>query len=144
MWNDFFHVAKAFFCFLEHYGDKIRRPRKVEQDTAEALQTEEGMTTNAEGERKVKLWYNDVFRPASNLSEAINKSQACNATMNHLGLKRFSDAKTELGKLGFNLDAVTNKKRYVSFKFDKAFVPIALREETSGAAASSSAAAMQQ
>ena len=68
VWNDFFHVARAFFCFLEHYGDKIRRPRKVEQDTAEALQTEEGMTTNAEGERKVKLWYNDVFRPASTLA----------------------------------------------------------------------------
>ena len=76
------------------------------------------MTTNAEGERTVKLWYNDVFRPATNLSEAINKSQACNATMKHLDLKRFSDAKTELGKLGFNLDAVTYRKRYVSFKFD--------------------------
>ena len=94
------------------------------------------MITNAEGERKVKLWYDDVFRPASNLNEAINKSQACNATMNHLGLKRFSDAKTELGKLGFNLDAVTNKKRYVSFKFDKEVVPIMLKE-TSDATASS-------
>ncbi len=73
-----------------------------------------------------------MFRPATNLNEAINKSQACKATMKHLGLKRFTDAKTELVKLGFNLDAVTNTKRYVSCKFDKTVVPISLKEEATG------------
>ncbi len=79
------------------------------------------------------------------MGEAINKSQACEATRKHLGLKRFTDAKSELYKLGFDSEARGNgTKRLVAFKFDNKAVPIALKEEASGAASSRSAAAIRQ
>ena len=138
VWNDLFHVAKAFYGFLEHYGDKIRRPRTVEQDTLEALQPEGGMTTTADGERKARQWYHELFQPADGSRNSINKSQACQAAMKHLGLARFSDAKSELTKLGFNLDARVNGKRFVTFKFQDHAVAVALKlEGAPGAAASS-------
>jgi hypothetical protein len=124
IFNDFFHVAKAFYPFLALYGDKIRRPRIVEADTAEAL----APRTTASVEEP---WYMQIFMPADDEHEALQPLQVRQATFEKLALRRMTDATTELKKEGFNLDArdVTGKNRCVKFKFpgtSKA-VPVAMK-----------------
>ena len=112
IFNDFFHVAKAFYPFLALYGDKIRRPRTVELDTAEALAPRE---TEASG----TPWYLEIFAPADADHEPLLPQQVRQMTLEKLGLRRLTDATTELKKLGFNLEArdSSGNARCVRFKF---------------------------
>jgi hypothetical protein len=89
VFNDCFHVATTFYPFLALYGDKIRRPRIVEADTAEVLAPK----TTASVEEP---WYMEIFMPADDEHEALQPQQVRKAT----GLRRMTDATTELKKEG--------------------------------------------
>ena len=110
VWNDFFHVAAAFYDFLPLNTDKVRRPAKVEADTSEALQ-------RAYAAVDANPWYLDAFRPADETHPAITAAEVRTETRNALGFTRLVDATTELTKLGFNLNAVVGGRRLVKFKF---------------------------
>lgn len=122
VFNDFFHVAKAFYPFLALYGDKIRRPRAVEVDTAEALAPRAAAAPE-------EAWYVQIFMPSDEDHEALSPQEVRQLTLEKLGLRRITDASTELRKEGFNLEArdASGKNRCVKFKFpgsDRA-VPVA-------------------
>ena len=110
--NDFFHAAKAFYPFLALYGDKIRRPRFVEEDTADAL-TARGST------EAVEPWYLQIFVPADADHAALKPQVVRTMTHDKLSLRRMADTSTELKKEGFNLDTRDNtgKARCARLRF---------------------------
>jgi len=111
VFNDFFHVAKAFYPFLALYGDKICRTREVEVDTAEAL-------APRTGDAEAAPWYMETFAPVDVEHEALTPQQVRQMTMEKLCLRRHADATTELKKLGFNMEArISSTVRGVKFKF---------------------------
>jgi hypothetical protein len=109
-WNDFFHVSAAFYAFLSLYTDKVRRPAKIEADTAEALQ-------RAYATADAPPWYLDVFTAADATHPAITSAEVRTMTRNALGLTRRVDATTELVKHGFRLDECVGGRRLAKFKF---------------------------
>ena len=112
LFNDFFHVAKAFYPFLALYGDKIRRPRFVAEDTAEALAARSSTEV-------VVPWYLEIFVPADVDHVALMPSEVRKMTLEKLGLRRLADATTELKKEGFDLDSrdSTGSTRCARFRF---------------------------
>jgi hypothetical protein len=109
-WNDFFHVAAAFYAFLPLYSDKVRRPARVEAETAEALQ-------RAYANAEAPVWYLEVFMPADATHPAITTAEVRTVARNVLGLTRLVDATTELTKHGFRLNECVGGRRLAKFKF---------------------------
>ena len=113
VFNDWFHVTKAFYPFLALYGDKVRQPKSVERDTKEALE-EEG---DGEVEGPKARWHSTVFCAADATHVALTPNRVRKLTQAALNLSRVSDASSELKALGFDLNANLGVARCVRFRF---------------------------
>ena len=119
VFNDFFHVAAAFYPFLKLYGDKIRQPRKVVLDTQEALASD---TADRDGD--TEPWYLKIFQATDQTHPALTQADVRRLTKEKLGLRRLSDATTALVKEGFQMDKIYAKLRGVMFKFPGSPKPV--------------------
>jgi hypothetical protein len=123
VFNDWFHVTRAFYPFLALYGDKVRQPKSVERDTKDAVHPEGA--DEVEGPRAP--WHSTVFCPADDTHLALTPARVRKLAQAALNLSRVSDASSELKALGFDLNANLGTARCVRFRFHAGgkLVPVA-------------------
>jgi hypothetical protein len=129
---DFFHVAAALYPFLQLYGNKIRRPTKVEEETIEALVPR--------GRDAAKPWHLELFSPAESAADAAIAAQVREAVIKELCRDRKQDANTELVNIGFQMDISVKGRPVCKFRFPGTTRASFVALRATGASSSSTAA----